>query len=133
MFCLCVCMCTMYAQCPQRPEGDIFPGTGVTEGCELPGGCWNQTWVPCKSSHWSSPLSSLSGLCLIFLFVCFVVFLDRVSLCRMASHLTQSSCLYHPSIGITDVHTRMPGLELLHRSGLLRGRACALDFSTHYE
>ena len=30
VFCLNVCLC----------EGVIFPGTGVTDGCELPCGCW---------------------------------------------------------------------------------------------
>jgi hypothetical protein len=33
---------------PQKPEEDSgSPGTGVTDGCEPPCGCWNQTQVLC--------------------------------------------------------------------------------------
>ena len=37
VFCLYVCRCNAH---PQRPEGIICPGTGVTELCELLCGCW---------------------------------------------------------------------------------------------
>ena len=38
VFCLYVCLCNAH---PQRPEGIICPGTGVTtELCELLCGCW---------------------------------------------------------------------------------------------
>ena len=38
---LYVCLCTMGMQYPQKPEEGIrFPGTGITEGCELLCGCW---------------------------------------------------------------------------------------------
>lgn len=51
----CVCMavfiyvslCTTCIQCPWRPEKDIiFPGTGVTDICEPPYGCWNLNLGP---------------------------------------------------------------------------------------
>lgn len=34
-------VCHVTAQCPHWPEeGDGCPGAEITEGCELPGGCW---------------------------------------------------------------------------------------------
>lgn len=48
------CLCTMYIQCPWEPEeGDGHPGTGVTDGDELPFGCWK--------SH-SGPLRIVSAI-----------------------------------------------------------------------
>lgn len=39
----CTSMYHMHALCSQRPEeGDRLSGTGVTDGCELPRGCWEQ-------------------------------------------------------------------------------------------
>ena len=35
--------------CPQRPEeGTRSPGTGVTDGCDLPYGCWEPISGPLK-------------------------------------------------------------------------------------
>ena len=40
LFCLHGNLYTMCMQYPRRPEGGGgFPGTGVTDGCELPRGC----------------------------------------------------------------------------------------------
>jgi hypothetical protein len=36
-----ICLCTTCALSPWGPEEDMRPpGTGVTDGCELPCGCW---------------------------------------------------------------------------------------------
>ena len=44
VFCLHVCVCTV---CPQRSDESIrFPGTGVTDSCELPCGCWESNPGP---------------------------------------------------------------------------------------
>jgi hypothetical protein len=47
VFCLHVCLCTMCMQGLWRPEkGAGSCGTGVTDGCELPYGCWELNSVP---------------------------------------------------------------------------------------
>lgn len=47
MFCLCVCLCTICTQCPQRPEEDAgFLETGVTDDGEMPCGCWGWNLCP---------------------------------------------------------------------------------------
>lgn len=59
MFCLLVCKHTACIQCPQRPEkGKRSPGTGVTDNCELPCGCWKQPGFS-KRRKSPSPLSHL--------------------------------------------------------------------------
>ena len=43
--CLHVCMCAMYMPGVHGVQiGFWIPGTGVTDGCELPCGCWD--WNP---------------------------------------------------------------------------------------
>lgn len=68
MFCPQVCLCTTLMQCPQRSEEDVgSSGTGVTGGCELPGGCGTRTCVFCQSSMYSSQLNFLQhSLCFLF-------------------------------------------------------------------
>ena len=51
MPCQHVCMYTVYAWYPQRPEEDIgSPGTGVTDGCEPPCGSWKLNLGPLDST-----------------------------------------------------------------------------------
>ena len=55
--CICVYMCMCL--CPQRPEraSDLLALELYTDGCELPCGAGNWTWILCKSSecsnHWA--------------------------------------------------------------------------------
>ena len=52
LFCVCVCLhaclCTMYAPGAHRvqKEGVRSPGTGITDGCEPPHGCWKLNLGP---------------------------------------------------------------------------------------
>lgn len=49
--CMYIYICTMYIQYWQKLEEDIrTPGTGVTDVCEPPCGCWDLT-----TSHLSQP------------------------------------------------------------------------------
>ena len=42
-----VSVCTTFTKCPQRPEEGVrSPGTGITEGCELPRGYWELNLGP---------------------------------------------------------------------------------------
>lgn len=68
VFCPQVCLCTTRMQCPQTPEEGVgSSGSGVTGGCELPGGCVTRTCVFCKSSMYSSQLNYLQhSLCFLF-------------------------------------------------------------------
>jgi hypothetical protein len=40
LFFLHVCLGTVYGKYPQRPEDVRFPGIGITNGGQLPHGCW---------------------------------------------------------------------------------------------
>ena len=41
IFYLYVYMCTVFMQCPWKPESDVrYPEIGVTEYCETPYRCW---------------------------------------------------------------------------------------------
>lgn len=63
MFCLDICLCNIFMQCPQMPEGGIrFPGPGVT-GCNLLHGClepnqglFGSSKCSCRLSHHSIPV-----------------------------------------------------------------------------
>lgn len=38
---MCGCFASAHAWCSRRPGEDLgSPGTGDTDGCESPGGCW---------------------------------------------------------------------------------------------
>lgn len=50
MFSLCVCLCSIDVQCPQRPEEGVgFPGTGAVDSCEL-------QVLLCRLGTWWTPL-----------------------------------------------------------------------------
>lgn len=49
MFCLHACMCTVWVQCPWRPECQV-PKTGVTGHCEPHVGAGNPSPVPEKAN-----------------------------------------------------------------------------------
>jgi hypothetical protein len=50
-----VSVCTLCAECPGRTEEVVdSPWTEVTDGCELPSGCWE---APCSSGRTASVLS----------------------------------------------------------------------------
>ena len=52
--------CTPGAHRDQKCVSDPL-GTGVTDSCESPCGCWELTWVLWKNSQCSYPLSHLSS------------------------------------------------------------------------
>ena len=64
-------LCTMCVQCPQRPEEDIgFPGTGITDVCELLCRWWELNLGPGqKQPELSSPESWLQ----LFSYVCMLI------------------------------------------------------------
>jgi hypothetical protein len=46
IFCLHLSLCTMWSQCPRKPEeGGRSSGAGVTDYCQLPSGCWELNHV----------------------------------------------------------------------------------------
>lgn len=52
VLCLHVCLCTLYAWCPQRSEEAIrCPGTGIRHGCEQPCVCWKPNLTVCKNRY----------------------------------------------------------------------------------
>lgn len=90
------------AWCPQRSEAGVkSPETGVVDSCSCHVGAKNRTWVFCKSSQRSEPLSQLSSLVWVFISQCFShsVFLSllkywfSVSL-RIETVTCQVYCLY---------------------------------------
>ena len=69
--CVCVPVCVSAVHVIGRcwPEGGVRSrGAGVTGGWDLASvGAENQTWVPCRSSIFSLPLSRLASLNYLFL------------------------------------------------------------------
>lgn len=68
----------MHACGPHASEEDFrAPGTGVTDTCEPPCGCWDRTWVLCNSSKCSAifpqplphPIYCFYSWCLVSLYV----------------------------------------------------------------
>lgn len=57
--CMSLCVLHEYRN-PQKPEEGV--GFSALDGCKPPVGAENETWVFCKSSKWSQPLSLLSVL-----------------------------------------------------------------------
>lgn len=56
----CMYVYHLCAWCPQMPQGGIkAPGTGVTDGCELPHGSWESNPDPQGEQTVSEPLSHL--------------------------------------------------------------------------
>jgi hypothetical protein len=54
VFSLYVCVCPMCVHHPWMLERDIgAPGTGATDGCELPCGGWALLQILCKNSKYS--------------------------------------------------------------------------------
>lgn len=60
MYCLQVCPCTI---CPWRSEDVRFPGTGVSDGCELTCGCSKLNLGPLDRTAKGFLLSFLPVLC----------------------------------------------------------------------
>ena len=68
MFCLCVYLQYIGACCPWRPEGIIFPRSGIKLGCKPPCDYWEQNQYPLEKkpiflTHKSSfqPHSTISS------------------------------------------------------------------------
>lgn len=61
--CMCVCLLTVCVQCLyRRTKEDVrAPGTGVTNLCELPPGCWEFNPGPLEEYESSQLLSHLSS------------------------------------------------------------------------
>lgn len=73
VFCLDVCICALCMECPQRLEEGIgSSGTGVTDGCWPPCGCWERNLCPFQEqlvlsaieiSLWSPRLRNFESGC----------------------------------------------------------------------
>jgi hypothetical protein len=62
-------MCAWSLQMPE--EGVGSPGTGITNGCELP--LWDKTCVLSKSNQFSYPLSHVSRICLFYIILYYII------------------------------------------------------------
>lgn len=91
--CLPVRLCTTRVQCPRRPgalaQGELW--TGVTEGCELPCGCWEELDCFRRAvrglTHWLSLQHSLPH----------VTYIMALALPQVSAHNSCSASICPPS------------------------------------